>query len=43
MTLDAECEAAVQRFVDQAPPLSEKQKDLIAAVFAAGALTEEVT
>lgn len=35
--LDARCEAAVERWVAQAPPLSEKQKDLIAATFA-GAL-----
>jgi hypothetical protein len=33
MTLDAKSKAAVRRWVDAAPPLSEKQKDLIASVF----------
>ena len=33
MTLDAKCKAAVQRWVDAAPPLSERQKDIIAACF----------
>ncbi len=37
MTLDPKSEAAVQRWVGAAPPLSEKQKDIISAVFA-GAL-----
>jgi hypothetical protein len=31
--LDPKCEAAVERWVAQAPPLSEKQKDVIAAAF----------
>jgi hypothetical protein len=33
MTLDAKSKASVKRWVDAAPPLSEKQKDLIASVF----------
>jgi hypothetical protein len=39
VTLDLKSGAAVQRWVEQAPPLSEKQKDLIAAAFS-GALNE---
>ena len=31
--LDARCEAAVERWVEQAGPLSEKQQDVIAACF----------
>jgi hypothetical protein len=34
MTLDAKCQAAVQRWVKEIGPLTEKQKDIIAAVFA---------
>lgn len=37
-TLNAECEAAVQRWVDAAPPLSEAQRDIIAAAMR-GAVT----
>jgi hypothetical protein len=33
MTLDAKCEAAVERWVNAAPEFSETQADLIAAVF----------
>jgi hypothetical protein len=33
MTLDPKSEAWVQRLVEQAPPLSERQKDIIAACF----------
>ena len=33
MTLDAKCEARVQYWLTQAGPLSEKQKDVIAAAF----------
>lgn len=33
MKLDPRCEAAVDRWVSQAPPLSEKQKDVVAAAF----------
>jgi hypothetical protein len=33
MTLDAKTEATVQRWVDEAPPLSERQQDLIATAF----------
>jgi hypothetical protein len=33
MTLDAKTEEWVQRLVEQAPPLSQKQQDLIAACF----------
>ncbi len=39
MALDPKSEAAVARWVEAAPPLSEKQRDLIAAAFA-GALSE---
>jgi hypothetical protein len=31
--LPPECEAAVERWVEEAPPLSEKQEDVIAAAF----------
>jgi hypothetical protein len=31
--LDARSEAAVERWVEAAPPLSEKAKDVIAAAF----------
>jgi hypothetical protein len=34
MTLDAKTKAAVERSVASAPPLSERQKDLIASAFA---------
>jgi hypothetical protein len=40
MALDPKCEAWVQRLVEQAPPLSERQRDLIAATFA-GAITAD--
>ena len=33
MTLDPICVAAVERWVAQAPTLSERQKDIIAAAF----------
>jgi hypothetical protein len=33
MTLDEKSQAAVKRWVDALGPLSERQKDLIAAVF----------
>jgi hypothetical protein len=33
MTLDAKSEAWVRRVVEQAPPLSQRQQDLIAAAF----------
>lgn len=33
MTLDPKSQAAVKRNVDAAPPLSQKQRDLIAAAF----------
>jgi hypothetical protein len=33
MTLDAKSEAWLDRLLEQAPPLSEKQKDTIAACF----------
>jgi hypothetical protein len=42
MTLDPQCEAWVQRLVEQAPPLSHRQQDLIASVFR-GAITEKPT
>ena len=38
MTLDAKCEAAVERWVADAPALSPEQQDLIAAAFR-GAIT----
>ena len=39
MSLDARTRATVERWVDDAPPLSEKQKDIIAAAFR-GAITQ---
>jgi hypothetical protein len=33
VSLEPKCEAAVDRWVAQAPPLTEKQKDAIAAAF----------
>ncbi len=33
MKLDPKCEAAVERWVAQAPPLSQQQQDTIAAAF----------
>lgn len=38
--LDPECEAWLARLLEKAPPLSEKQKDLIAGAFR-GVITEK--